>query len=76
MVSRTVRRFGKVEDAVDIPDLVAIQRESYDSFLQLDVAATRRKCTGLEALFQEIFPIPYLFPNVFIDLLMCGFICS
>ncbi len=57
MVSQTVRNFGRVRDAVDIPDLVAIQRKSYDEFLQKDTAPTRRKCFGLEALFREIFPI-------------------
>jgi len=57
MVSQTVRRFGNVRDAVDIPDLVAIQRSSFDHFLQKEVAPTKRKHFGLEALFQEIFPI-------------------
>jgi DNA-directed RNA polymerase subunit beta len=57
MVSQTVRDFGKVRDAVDIPDLVAIQRKSYDEFIQKDTAPTRRKCFGLEAIFREIFPI-------------------
>jgi len=57
MVSQTVRNFGKVRDAVEIPDLVAIQRKSYGHFLQRSAVPTRRKCVGLEALFQEIFPI-------------------
>jgi DNA-directed RNA polymerase subunit beta len=55
--SRAVRTFGKVRDAVDIPDLVAIQRASYDNFLQKDVPPTKRKNVGLEALFRETFPI-------------------
>ncbi len=54
---QTIRNFGKVRDAVKIPDLVAIQRRSYEHFLQKDVAPTNRKCIGLEALFQETFPI-------------------
>ncbi len=54
---RTIRNFGRVRDAVEIPDLVAIQRASYSRFLQEDVAPTRRKCVGLESLFREIFPI-------------------
>ena len=54
---QTVRNFGKVRDAVKIPDLVAIQKRSYEHFLQKDMAPTRRKCIGLEALFREIFPI-------------------
>ncbi|MCP4608825.1 MAG: DNA-directed RNA polymerase subunit beta [Planctomycetes bacterium] len=52
-----VRNFGRVQDAVEIPDLVAVQRKSYDRFLQKDVAPTKRKCSGLEAIFRETFPI-------------------
>ncbi len=54
---QTVRSFGKVRDAVEIPDLVAIQRRSYERFLQEGAVPTKRKCIGLEALFREIFPI-------------------
>jgi len=54
---QTVRNFGRANDAVEIPDLVAIQRKSYDHFLQNDVAPTKRKDFGLEALFRETFPI-------------------
>ncbi len=57
MVSRPVRDFGKVQDAVAIPNMVAVQRESYSRFLQLEAAPTQRKDEGLEALFREIFPI-------------------
>ncbi|MHC4640457.1 MAG: DNA-directed RNA polymerase subunit beta [Planctomycetota bacterium] len=54
---QAVRNFGKIQDAVKIPDLVAILRRSYERFLQEDVNPTKRKCVGLEALFSEIFPI-------------------
>ncbi|HIJ54239.1 MAG TPA: DNA-directed RNA polymerase subunit beta [Planctomycetes bacterium] len=54
---QAVRNFGKVHDAVKIPDLVAIQRRSYERFLQEDVPPTKRKRIGLESLFHEIFPI-------------------
>ncbi len=54
---RVVRDFGKVRDAVEIPDLVAVQRKSYENFLQKDVPPTKRACIGLEALFRETFPI-------------------
>ncbi len=57
MVVRTFRNFGKMQDAVEIPDLVAVQRVSYARFLQMDVPPTKRTDTGLEALFREIFPI-------------------
>ena len=55
--SQAIRNFGRVRDAVEIPDLVAIQRKSYDNFLQNNVAPTKRKGAGLEALFRETFPI-------------------
>jgi DNA-directed RNA polymerase subunit beta len=57
MVVRTFRNFGKMQDAVEIPDLVVVQQGSYAKFLQKDVAPTKRTDTGLEALFREIFPI-------------------
>jgi DNA-directed RNA polymerase subunit beta len=54
---QSVRNFGRVRDAVEIPDLVAIQRRSYERFLQQDAVPTRRKHVGLESLFRETFPI-------------------
>ena len=58
ITGQAVRNFGKVPDAVKIPDLVAIQNRSYERFLQGNPDKTgRRKRVGLEALFQEIFPI-------------------
>ena len=57
IAGQVTRNFGKIRDAVEISDLVAIQRNSYEHFLQKDVAPTKRKCIGLEALFQETFPI-------------------
>jgi len=55
--SRTVRSFGRIQDAIETPNLVAVQREGYEHFLQREVAPTKRKCIGLEAIFQETFPI-------------------
>ncbi|MHC4755593.1 MAG: hypothetical protein ACYTBP_10670, partial [Planctomycetota bacterium] len=57
MVSQTVRNFCKVQDAVEISDLVAIQRTGYENFLQAKIVPTRRKKHGLELLFSEIFPV-------------------
>jgi DNA-directed RNA polymerase subunit beta len=57
MVAETIRNFGKTADAVEVPDLVVVQRGSYDRFLQKGVSVKDRACSGLEGLFQEIFPI-------------------
>jgi DNA-directed RNA polymerase subunit beta len=57
MAVQTFRSFGRMQDAVKIPDLVAVQRDSFARFLQKDVAPTKRADQGLEALFRETFPI-------------------
>ena len=49
--------FSKVGDAIEPPDLVAIQTASYERFLQADTEPQRRKNVGLEALLREVFPI-------------------
>ncbi|MHC4258379.1 MAG: DNA-directed RNA polymerase subunit beta [Planctomycetota bacterium] len=57
MKSRTIRNFGKIDDATEVPDLTEVQLDSYGRFIQLDAALNKRKDAGLEALFREIFPI-------------------
>jgi DNA-directed RNA polymerase subunit beta len=57
MIPKTMRDFSKIGDAIEIPDLIQIQRESYHRFLQEDLEPTKRKNMGLEALFREVFPI-------------------
>jgi DNA-directed RNA polymerase subunit beta len=51
------RNYSKVGDAVDVPDLVAIQTDSYREFLQSSASTDKRKDKGLEAIFRETFPI-------------------
>ena len=40
-----------------MPDLLAIQRQSYAEFLQMDLLPEERKDTGLQAAFKDVFPI-------------------
>jgi DNA-directed RNA polymerase subunit beta len=49
--------FGKIPDIIEAPDLLNIQLESWDSFLQSDAPPTRRKNKGLQAVFKMNFPI-------------------
>jgi DNA-directed RNA polymerase subunit beta len=48
---------GKVKTAVDIPNLIDIQKTSYDKFLQSDIAPKERKDIGLQGVFKSVFPI-------------------
>ena len=52
-------RTGRVAEALDIPDLIRVQKESYERFLQKDVPPDKRDDIGLEAVFKSIFPIPH-----------------
>src|ERR1044071_344870 len=57
MRTHEVRDFSKRGDALPIPNLIEVQIESYQKFLQKDVDPTKRKNDGLEALLREVFPI-------------------
>ncbi len=49
--------FGKIKDALDIPNLIEVQMRSYREFLQHGVNPSKRKSEGLQAVFSEVFPI-------------------
>ncbi len=49
--------FSKIRTAVRIPNLIEVQRESYDRFLQMDMLPPERDNTGLQAVFRSTFPI-------------------
>ena len=50
--------YGKIPEIMDLPDLIAVQKSSYEEFLQRSVPPAERKDKGLQAVFNEIFPIP------------------
>ena len=52
-----VRDFSKIGSSLEVPDLNAVQRRSYEDFLQRDRRPTERENTGLEAVIREVFPI-------------------
>ncbi|MDD2479261.1 MAG: DNA-directed RNA polymerase subunit beta [Victivallaceae bacterium] len=49
--------YGNLKDVLEIPDLIGIQVDSYNSFLQKDTPPELRKIQGLQEIFNEIFPI-------------------
>src|ERR687894_2234465 len=49
--------FSKIATAVRIPNLIEIQRDSYNRFLQMDLLPEEREATGLQAVFRSVFPI-------------------
>ncbi len=51
------RHFGKIKRIIDIPNLIDIQKRSYDEFLQAYAAPEARKDLGLQGVFKSVFPI-------------------
>ena len=51
------RNFVKLRDVLEIPDLIGLQVDSYENFLQRDVPPNERKKQGLKEVFEETFPI-------------------
>ena len=54
---RTRYDFSKLSPVMEIPNLLAVQLDSFRDFLQLDAAPERRDKKGLQAVFHDIFPI-------------------
>jgi len=59
MPTRATERinFGKIKEIIAPPNLIELQTNSYKDFLQAEVAPSKRKNLGLQAVFTEVFPI-------------------
>ena len=47
------KSFGKLENILNIPDLIEVQRQSYNSFLEVN----QKGKSGLDKVFKEVYPI-------------------
>ena len=54
--SRPRRGFAVIPRIMEIPNLIEIQRKSYEQFLQMNIAPDQRKSEGLQAVFNSVFP--------------------
>ena len=54
---RIRKSFGRIPEAVTMPNLIEVQRSSYEQFLQREVRPADRNGDGLEAVFKSVFPI-------------------
>jgi DNA-directed RNA polymerase subunit beta len=48
--------FQKIRGTIPLPNLIAVQRTSYEQFLQMDLLAEERRSVGLQAVFTSVFP--------------------
>ncbi|MFN7728412.1 MAG: DNA-directed RNA polymerase subunit beta [Bdellovibrio sp.] len=54
---RVRKSFAKNKQVIDIPNLIVLQKSSYEAFLQKDVDSDRRNEAGLQSVFKSVFPI-------------------
>ncbi|MCB2097924.1 MAG: hypothetical protein KDE05_09845 [Parvularculaceae bacterium] len=54
---RIRKSFGRIGDAAPMPNLIQVQKDSYEQFLQRRVKPADRHNEGLEAVFRSVFPI-------------------
>jgi DNA-directed RNA polymerase subunit beta len=54
---RVRKDFGDIKKIVEIPNLIDVQRRSYDEFLQMGMDPDERQEIGLQAVFNSVFPI-------------------
>lgn len=50
--------FSKIATSAQIPNLIEVQRESYNRFLQMDLIPEERRPIGLQSGFKQSFPYP------------------
>ncbi|MGH9354818.1 MAG: DNA-directed RNA polymerase subunit beta, partial [Terriglobia bacterium] len=55
--SRHRINFSKIPSVISIPNLIEVQRKSYDRFLQMNLLPSEREDSGLQAVFNSVFPI-------------------
>ncbi len=54
---RIRKSFGRIPEAVQMPNLIEVQRSSYEQFLQRETRPAERRDEGIEAVFRSVFPI-------------------
>jgi DNA-directed RNA polymerase subunit beta len=54
---RVRKNFSKIPAILEIPNLIEIQKQSFERFLQTQIEPEKRENTGLQAVFNSIFPI-------------------
>ena len=54
---RIRRSFGRIPQVVEMPNLIEVQKYSYDQFLQVECPTEGRDEDGLQAVFKSVFPI-------------------
>ena len=51
------KNFGRIPSVATMPNLIEVQKSSYDTFLRTGATAEEREVSGLQEVFKSVFPI-------------------
>src|SRR6202142_86036 len=54
---RIRKSFGRIPEVAPMPNLIEVQKSSYDHFLQMGVVPEDRQSVGIQEVFKAVFPI-------------------
>ena len=54
---RARKSFAKLKQVIEIPNLIDIQKRSYDKFLQIDIPHEKREDMGVQGVLKDVFRI-------------------
>ena len=54
---RIRKSFGRIPEALEMPNLIEVQKHSYEQFLMKDLRSDERLDEGLQAVFKSVFPV-------------------
>ena len=65
---RRIRKFfGHITEAAEMPNLIEVQKSSYDQFLMVEEPRGGRNDEGLQAVFKSVFPISDFAGNAMLE---------
>ena len=65
--------YSKIKRIIDLPDLIEIQKRSYQEFLQKDIVPEKREDVGLQRVFSSVFPIKDFTGTASLEFVSYGF---
>src|SRR2546421_13122060 len=71
---RVRKFFGHIKEVAEMPNLIEVQKASYDQFLMVDEPAGGRLDEGLQAGFRSVFPISGFFGTSMLEFVRYEFL--
>src|SRR5471030_2477478 len=70
---RIRKSFARIPEIAPLPNLIELQKTSYENFLQMEVPAEQRASVGLQEVFKSVFPISDFSGKSLLEFYLYGF---